>query len=289
VSRAEPLSRHTTYRVGGEAEIFVCPDNSEGAAWVYTYALKERIPLTVLGWGSNVIVPDEGLEGIVLKMKNPSAGIRIGEGGHIWVEAGVSLIDLARYTAKEGLAGLEPVAGIPGTVGGAVLMNAGTNDGDMSEILVSVDALTQAGNKYTFKTPEMSFGYRKSVFQDSGWLILGAVIRLRREDPGILEERIDGILRERMRKFPLDEANAGSVFKRPCGDYAGRLIEQAGCKGLRLGGAMVSERHANFIVNVENASSSDILGLIAELRRRVYEDSGVYLELEQIPLGPRKV
>ncbi|MBU8920965.1 MAG: UDP-N-acetylmuramate dehydrogenase [Bacteroidales bacterium] len=284
---SEPLSRHTTYKVGGEADILVCPENSEEAAQVYLYAYEKEIPLTMIGWGSNVIAPDDGMEGIVLKMKNPSAGIRnLGE-GVIEVEAGVNLIDLAKHTAGEGLSGLEPVAGIPGTVGGAVMMNAGTNEGDMSCVLVSVDVITPAGRRYKIEKRDMSLGYRRSMFKQTDWLILSARMSLSKGDPLELGRNIDSILRERMRKFPLDEANAGSVFKRPPGDYAGRLIEKAGCKGLRIGGAVVSERHANFIVNSENATADDIIRLIAEVRRKVYTMSGIYLELEQIPLAGR--
>lgn len=285
---SESLKKHTTYQVGGEAEILVCPGSSDEAAWVYSYACSEKIPVTVLGWGSNVIAPDEGIEGIVLKMRNPSAKIRILDDNRIYVDAGVNLIDLSRITARKGLSGLEPVAGIPGTVGGAVMMNAGTDDGNMEGVVTKVDVLAPGGTRYEFANRDAAFGYRKSVFQGSDWLILGAELQLNSGDPGMLEKKVDAILRERMRKFPLEEKNAGSVFKRPSNDYAGRLIEETGSKGFRIGGAAVSERHANFIINLDNATADDILRLIAELRRRVYEMFSIYLELEQIPLAWKK-
>lgn len=285
----EPLSKHTTYQVGGRADILVCPAGSEEAEWVYLYGHREGIPVTVIGWGSNVIAPDGGIEGIVLKMKNGQADIRDLGDGRIYAQAGVSLIDVARHAAAKGLGGLEPVAGIPGTVGGALLMNAGTRDGEMSSVVSCAEVVTPTGARYTIARDDMNLGYRRSVFQQSDWLILGATLQLVPDDPDRLKTSIDSILRERMRKFPLDEANAGSVFKRPSGDYAGRLIEAAGCKGLRIGGAAVSERHANFIVNVEDATADDIMKLIAEVRKRVFGISGVYLELEQIPLSSAAV
>jgi len=276
----EPLSNHTTYKVGGKADCLACPDSSEGAAWVFEYARNESIPLTILGAGSNVIAPDNGIRGIVLKLQNLSAGMSFPGGGTIVVDAGVTLIDLARAAADRGLEGFEPIAGIPGTVGGAVFMNAGTKDGDTASLLEEVEVLTGGGKKRAFSPGELSFGYRTSAFQKTDWLILRAIFRLEEGNPDTIREGIDSIFVERQEKFPLDEPNAGSVFKRPPGDYAGRLIEESGCKGLTVGGASVSPRHANFIVNNGNATAADIVELISMMRRRVYEKFNVYLELE---------
>ncbi|MDZ7859568.1 MAG: UDP-N-acetylmuramate dehydrogenase [Candidatus Krumholzibacteriota bacterium] len=277
----EPLSNHTTYKVGGEAECLVCPDSTEEARWIYEYAKRESIPLTLLGTGSNVIAPDRGIRGIVLKLRTGSARVQFPEDNRIVADAGVTLIDLAKKAAAKGLKGFESIAGIPGTVGGAVFMNAGTKDGDTASLLEKVEVITGCGRKRIFYKEELSFGYRKSAFQKTDWLILRVHFKLERGVPERIRKGIEKIYRERQRKFPLDFPNAGSVFKRPPGDYAGRLIEEAGCKGMSVGGASVSKTHANFIINSDNATSEDIIGLISEIRRIVYDKYGIYLELEQ--------
>lgn len=283
--RSVPLREHTTYRVGGEAEFFVEPADEAEAEFVYREALRLGIPLTVIGWGSNVIAPDEGIGGIVLCTRIDEAPVAFPSGGTVYAGAGAGLMAIARAAAARGLGGMEGVAGIPGTLGGAVVMNAGTNEGDIASIVVSVTAVTPSGRRRTISRDDAGFGYRRSIFQDSGWLLLGARLRLSLSEPARILDRLDSIGEERAGKFPLDIPSAGSVFKRPPGDYAGRLIEAAGCKGMRVGGAMVSDRHANFIVNAGGATAADILRLVAELRRRVFETSGVWLEMEQIPLS----
>lgn len=284
ILESEPLSGHTTYRVGGKAEYLVPAADSTEAEKVYVEALSGGIPVTILGWGSNVIAPDGGIEGIVLKMSSESARMEFPGSGRVLVDAGVSLIDLARAAAGKGLKGLEPIAGIPGTLGGAIIMNAGTDDGDTGSLISRVTVVTPEGVRRDFTRDEAAFGYRSSVFQGAGWLVLEAELAMSSGDPEKLTAEILRIQEERKAKFPLDDPNAGSVFKRPPGDYAGRLIEAAGCKGLRRGGATVSPRHANFIINAGEATAADILELAGELRRRVHEFSGIWLEMEQIPL-----
>jgi UDP-N-acetylmuramate dehydrogenase len=181
-----------------------------------------------------------------------------------------------------GWKGLTDVAGVPGTVGGAVLMNAQVVGAATGDLLDRVEVLTPSGRRRAFRGKELSFGYRRSLFQGTDWLILRVAFRLERGDPACIVDEVETEWNRWRSQFPLEPPNAGSVFKRPPGDYAGRLIEEAGCKGLRVGGAVVSDRHANFIHNVDNASTGDILKLIDEIRRRVYRMSGVYLELEQI-------
>jgi len=284
ILESELLSGHTTYRVGGEAEYFVPAADSVEAENVFVEALRGGIPVTILGWGSNVIAPDGGIEGIVLKTSSESARMEFPGGGRAIVDAGVSLLDLARIAAGKGLKGLEPIAGIPGTLGGAIIMNAGTDDGDTGSLISRITVVTPAGVRQDITREEAAFGYRSSVFQGAGWLVLEAELELESGDPEKLLAEILRIQEERKAKFPLDDPNAGSVFKRPPGDYAGRLIEAAGCKGLEKGGAIVSPRHANFIINTGEATAADILGLAVELRRRVHEFSGIWLEMEQIPL-----
>jgi UDP-N-acetylmuramate dehydrogenase len=284
VLRGEPLDRHTAYRVGGEAEVLVCAANSDEAGLVYRLARRAGVPLTILGGGTNVIAPDGGIAGIVLKLRSPEARVRFLGGGGVWADAGVDVVDLAREAARRGLRGLTPIAGVPGTVGGAVLMNAKVVEEETAALIRRVAVLAGSGRRRVFQRRELAFGYRTSVFQRADWLILGAEFALFPGDPGAAVREVEAEWARWRASFPLDPPNAGSVFKRPAGDYAGRLIEEAGCKGLRSGGAEVSVRHANFIYNTGGATARDILSLIAEVRRRVFEESGVYLELEQIPL-----
>ena len=280
----EPLSGHTTYHVGGAAELLVCPEDIEGAEWLYRFAKGEGIPLVVIGAGSNVIARDEGLDGIVLNMKRGEGGIRFD--GDTWalVEAGVDLTDLARAAAGKGLGGISSLAGIPGTLGGALWMNAGAGDVETADLLARVEVLTSSGLRRSLSRDDIAFGYRHSTFQESDWLILEAEFDLPPGDPKEIEHSIEHLVAERNRKYPMEHPSAGSVFKRPPGSFAGRLIEEAGCKGLRVGDAAVSERHANFIVNLGNADSAEILELIAIVRTRVFDETGVRLELEQIEL-----
>ncbi|MGD1048415.1 MAG: UDP-N-acetylmuramate dehydrogenase [Candidatus Krumholzibacteriaceae bacterium] len=280
----EPLALHTTYHVGGKAEVLVVPRDADDAARVYSFLKREGVQLVVIGAGSNVIAPDEGIDGVVLRTAAASARILFLGGRRVRADAGVPLLDLVRAAAAHGLSGLEPLAGIPGTVGGAVVMNAGTRDTETAELLGRVEVLTSTGRRRMFAAAECSFGYRRSIFLGTDWFILGAEFRLGRGDAAASIKMVDSFLKERESKYPLDLPSAGSVFKRPAGDYAGRLIEEAGCKGMRIGDAEVSERHANFIVNRGAAKARDIMELISAIRTRVFEKSGVYLELEQIPI-----
>ena len=286
ILRSEPLCNHTTYRVGGEAEILVQPQNGRDAGWAYAFARRQRLPLTVIGAGSNVIAPDEGIAGILLQMKSISPPVVFKRDGRVRADAGILINDFVRATAERGLTGLEPLAGIPGTLGGAIVMNAGTRDSDVSEHLASATVMTSSGRTRTFARAELSFGYRRSVFLGSDWLVLGAEFALSAGDPQRSARVMEEFLKDRERTYPLDLPSAGSVFRRPPGDYPGRLIEAAGCKGMRVGDAMVSDRHANFIVNVGFAKAADIIELISRVRKRVFETSGAYLDLEQIPLQP---
>jgi UDP-N-acetylmuramate dehydrogenase len=288
ILEGEPLGNHTTYRVGGSAELLVCPDDIEGAEWLYRFARREGIPLAVIGAGSNVIASDDGVEGVVLKIRRGMGGIEFDGGSRVRVEAGVDLTDLARAAAARGLGGISALAGIPGTIGGAVWMNAGAGEVETADLLRSVELLESSGEKRSLSRDDIAFGYRYSLFQENDWLITGAEFELPRGDRPEIERAMERLVAERNGKYPMEYPNAGSVFKRPEGDYAGRLIEAAGCKGLRVGDAAVSERHANFIVNLGKAGSAEILELIALVRERVRERTGVDLELEQIRL-PRSV
>jgi UDP-N-acetylmuramate dehydrogenase len=285
----ESLSGHTTYRVGGAAEILACPRDSAESAWVYRYAKREKIPLTILGAGSNVIAPDDGIAGIVLKIASRDAAVRFPGDGTIIADAGVSVVDCARAAARAGLSGLEPIAGVPGTIGGAVVMNAKVVGDDTASLIESVEVITSSGKERVFGKDELTFDYRSSIFQRTDWLISRVGFRLRRGDAETIMRDVENEWRTWRANFPLEPPNAGSVFKRPPGDYAGRLIEEAGCKYLRVGDAVINESHCNFILNRGNATAADILELISRVRKRVYEKTGVYLELEQIPLSSNRV
>ncbi len=281
------LREYTTYRVGGPAEALVVPRDSGDLERVCLFATGEGIPLTILGAGSNVIAPDGGIEGIVTVAPVREPSLVVSDGGAVAVESGMMLDDLIRSAADRGLGGLTALAGIPGTAGGALVMNAGTNDGNISDHLESVTVIGRAGSRETIPAGRLRFGYRSSDLAGMDAVILGASFRL---PPGVRDEiieEVECILRERNSRFPHDLPSAGSVFKRPEGDFAGRLIEESGCKGMRVGGAAISGIHANFIVNIGDATSADIVDLIGLVREKVRERSGITLELEQILL-PQK-
>ena len=282
-----PLREYTTYRVGGPAEALVVPRDSGDLERACLFATGEGIPLTILGAGSNVIAPDGGIDGIVTVAPVKESSLVVSGGGTVAVESGMMLDDLIRRAADRGFEGLTALAGIPGTVGGALVMNAGTNEGNISDHLESVTVISRSGVRETIPAGSLRFGYRSSDLAGMDVVILGASFRLL---PGVREaiiEEAEGFLRERNSRFPHDLPSAGSVFRRPEGDFAGRLIEEAGCRGMRVGGAEVSDMHANFIVNTGDATAADIIELIRLIRERVRERSGITLELEQILL-PQK-
>lgn len=281
VLSSEPLSGHTTYRTGGEAELLVIAGNGNDAQWVYRFARDNGHRLTVIGAGSNIIVPDLGIEGIVLKTKSEDARIDFHADGKVDVDAGVYLDSLIKKAAEENLGGFEHITGIPGTVGGAVVMNAGTNEGDVSAIIDSVEALTPDGELLELAPDDLGFGYRTSIFQQNDWLIVSAAFNLVEVDEKETLRNIDGIWKERGRLYPMNFANAGSVFRNPEGSHAGYLIEEAGLKGMKVGGAKISEKHGNFIINTGDATSSDIINLIELARKKVQDKFGITLALEQ--------
>ncbi|MCK4538699.1 MAG: UDP-N-acetylmuramate dehydrogenase [Candidatus Krumholzibacteria bacterium] len=280
----EALCGYTTYETGGAAEILVIPENSMELRLAVLFARNEGIPLTLLGAGSNVIVPDEGVDGITICTKSNRTKLEIRDDGYCYADAGVMLDEMIRVAARKDRGGFHGISGIPGTIGGALVMNAGTDIATISDLVRSVEVLTKTGESGVLSSAECDFGYRSSIFSDSDFIILGAefkTIPVRGDEE---EKVIDVVWQERKRKFPMELPSAGSVFKRPDGDFAGRLIEKAGGKGMRVGGAVISERHANFIVNTGDATSNDIIELIHRVRNRVFSHSGIELELEQVLL-----
>jgi len=275
----ELLSRHTTFKIGGPADYLVLPVSLAEVSEVMVIARQYNIPITVLGNGSNLLVLDKGIKGLALKfgsemsyIKHSDATIRAG--------AGAMLADVCIYGAKHGLSGMEFAIGIPGSVGGAVFMNAGAYSGEMCQVVVAVLGVCADGSVKRFVESEIGFGYRHSAFHDNGCIICEVELDLIRKEKPTIEQKMYEYQVKRETKQPLEMPSAGSTFKRPPGHFAGTLIEQAGLKGFTVGGAQVSVKHAGFVVNAGGATAQDVLKLIKEVQRRVYEDSGVMLQPE---------
>ena len=276
----ERMSRHTTFRVGGPAEAYVEPTLSQLKKLV-SFAKEEGIPTIVLGNGSNILVKDEGLRGLVIVVGSPMGEIRV-EGEEIVAGAGALLSAVSAAACEAGLSGLEFAGGIPGSVGGGVMMNAGAYGGELKDVLVEVDALSPDGRQVrTYDVSELELSYRHSRFADStGEIILAARFRLKPGDPGEIRRAVSELNRRRREKQPLEYPSAGSTFKRPKGHFAGKLIQDAGLAGFAIGGARVSEKHCGFVINSGGASAADILGVIAHVKEEVLRQSGVLLEEE---------
>lgn len=283
VREKEPMRLHTSFRAGGEADWYVRPKTPEELLCVIRECRKAGMPWYAVGNGSNLLVSDAGYRGVMISMEGFD-GLCTG-GSVLTAGSGVLLSKAAGLACREGLSGLEFAAGIPGSVGGAAAMNAGAYGSEMKDVIRSLTVLTREGRIRTLTREELSFGYRESSVADEGMLVLQAEFALSPKDPGAIRERMEELSRRRKEKQPLEYPSAGSTFKRPAGAFAGKLIEEAGLKGLRIGGAMVSEKHAGFVINYEHASASDIYRLCQEVQRRVRERTGVELELEVRLLG----
>ena len=274
----EPMAKHTTMRVGGPADVLFLPDSIEEVAKALAWAGELGVPALLMGNGSNLIVRDGGVRGLVISLGERFSRIRV-QGEELTAQAGASLKRVAAAAQEAGLSGLEFAAGIPGTLGGGVAMNAGAYGGQVSDVLVDAQVLLD-GEAATLTRAEMEMGYRSTVPLKRGLPVLSARFRLTRDDPEAIAERARRFNALRREKQPLSFPSAGSVFKRPAGQFAGALIEAAGLKGLAVGGAQVSEKHAGFIINLGDATATDVLKLIAEVQRRVQAHAGVWLETE---------
>lgn len=275
----EPMSRHTTFRVGGPADALFQPREAEEIAGAIRLCKEWGENWMVIGNGSNLLVSDEGYRGLIIQLGEKFAEYAF-EDTKVKAQAGLKLTTLSRESIQKDLGGLEFAGGIPGTIGGAVFMNAGAYGGCMENVLRSVTYLTAAGNIEKIPARECCFGYRSSIFSRENWTVLEAEFSLERDADGQARQRYDEFNRRRREKQPLSQPSAGSVFKRPEGQYAGALIEAAGLKGACVGGAQVSEKHANFIVNAGGASAADIRALIEHVQKTVQQHSGFYLEPE---------
>lgn len=279
----EPMSRHTTFRVGGPADVLFLPESEGQLLWALSIAREAGVPCVVIGNGSNLVVKDGGIRGLVIALGEGMAAIaRAGETLTAW--AGASLARVSAYAQASGLSGLEFASGIPGTLGGGCAMNAGAYGGQLSDVLVDARVLLD-GEVRTLTVEEMQMGYRTSLPLRRGGIVISARFALTPDDPEAIAARMRELNARRRDKQPLNYPSAGSTFKRPEGYFAGALIEQAGLKGKRVGGAQVSEKHAGFIVNTGGATAADILTLIGTVQDEVADRFGVRLETEVRILG----
>ena len=280
VSAEEPLSKYTSFRIGGPARRMAFPRNAEQLVLLLNFACEYGARPYVLGNGTNVLFPDEGVDRLIINTRD-MADIQLLEGSRVRAGTGASLARTAVFACQQGLTGLEFAHGIPGSVGGGVCMNAGAYGGELAQVMESVTVLFPEEGVKTVPCGDMAFGYRRSLLTEHPDAVaLSAVFTLHPDDSAAIRSRMDDLMARRKASQPLEYPSAGSTFKRPEGHFAGRLIEEAGCKGLTIGGAQVSEKHAGFVINVGGATCADVLALMAEVQRRVMENSGVTLEPE---------
>lgn len=284
VRAGEPMSRHTSFRIGGPARLMALPKSAIQAKAAVLAAREADILPFFLGNGSNLLVPDEGVERFLIQPAGRYSADPLNrvweENGQLCAGGGVSLAVLANAAQGRALTGLEFASGIPGSVGGGVVMNAGAYGGEMAQVLVSVTALDLDGSIQTIPAESCGLGYRKSVFSDGQRLVLEARFQLSSGDPSAIRARMDELAARRKEKQPLEYPSAGSMFKRPEGYFAAALIDQCGLKGFAVGGAQVSEKHAGFVVNRGGATCADVLELVRQVQARVQEQTGVALEME---------
>lgn len=280
----EPMSRHTTFRVGGPADFFVTPKAKEEVRDVICICKEAGMPYYIIGNGSNLLVSDAGYRGVIVQICKEMNEVKV-EGDLVKAQAGALLSGIAAKALGAELSGFEFASGIPGTIGGACVMNAGAYGGEMKDVLESVTALTGEGKIIELGRNELELGYRTSVIAKKGYIVLGAVLKLERGDGEKIKTYMDELKEKRVTKQPLEYPSAGSTFKRPEGYFAGKLIEDAGLRGFQVGGAQVSEKHCGFVINRDHATAADIMELMRQVQIRVKENSGVDLEPEVKRLG----
>lgn len=281
VFKNEPMKKHTSFRIGGTADIYVKPDNVDDIQYIVQFAQKNNIPLLIIGNGSNLLVKDNGIRGIVLKPNIQEIVLQEKENEvNITLGAGVPLPKISIEMSKKGYTGLEFAAGIPGTIGGAIRMNAGAYGGEIKDVVLSTTYMDLEGNVKTINNEQHEFEYRKSIFAKYKYIILNTNIKLQKGNIEEIEQKIASNMQSRKEKQPIDMPSAGSTFKRQEGIITAKLIDEAGLKGFSIGDAQVSEKHAGFIVNKGNATAKDILELTNYIQDKVYEKFNVKIELE---------
>lgn len=280
----EPMSRHTTFRVGGPADFFVTPKAKEEVRDVIRICKEAGMPYYIIGNGSNLLVSDAGYRGVIVQIYKEMNEVKV-EGDLVKAQAGALLSGIAAKALGAELSGFEFASGIPGTIGGACVMNAGAYGGEMKDVLESVTVLTGEGKIIELGRNELELGYRTSVIAKKGYIVLGAVLKLERGDGEKIKTYMDELKEKRVTKQPLEYPSAGSTFKRPEGYFAGKLIEDAGLRGFRVGDAQVSEKHCGFVINRGNASAAEVMELMRQVEDKVEENSGVRLEAEVRRIG----
>ena len=280
----EPMSRHTTFRVGGPADFFVTPKAKEEVRDVIRICKEAGMPYYIIGNGSNLLVSDAGYRGVIVQIYKEMNEVKV-EGDLVKAQAGALLSGIAAKALWAELSGFEFASGIPGTIGGACVMNAGAYGGEMKDVLESVTVLTGEGKIIELGRNELELGYRTSVIAKKGYIVLGAVLKLERGDGEKIKTYMDELKEKRVTKQPLEYPSAGSTFKRPEGYFAGKLIQDSGLKGFTVGGAQVSEKHSGFVINKGNATAADVMELIRQVTAKVKEDTGVTMEPEVKQIG----
>ena len=275
----ELMSKHTTFKIGGPADFFLTPQNEEQLKKAYLAAKQAELPVLILGNGSNLLVGDKGIRGVVICLFKKMDSIEFC-GEKLVAGCGVPMSRVSNAALKAELGGFEFASGIPGTVGGGVYMNAGAYGFELKDIIETVRYMDSEGNISELTCDECEFGYRESIFEKKGYIVLGCTFKLKKDNADVIREKINDYAQRRNTKQPIEKPSAGSVFKRPEGYFAGALIENANLKGFSIGGAQVSEKHAGFIVNTGGATARDILDLIKHIQAVVYEKNGVKLETE---------
>lgn len=279
------MARYTTFRVGGPADVLVNIVDTREIATALRAAKHAGVNATIIGNGSNLLVRDGGIRGLVIRIAGDCSGIRR-EGDMVYAKAGISMSAAAQFALSEGLSGLAEIAGIPGTLGGGVIMNAGAYGGDLSQVVTRVDAVSIAdGKPMVFEGPDLGFSYRHSAMMEANVIVTDVTMQLTPADPAVIRARMEELGRARREKQPLHLPSAGSTFKRPTGHFAAKLIDDCGLRGLRIGDAQVSEKHTGFVVNLGSATAADILALMDQIRTRVMETTGIMLEPEVRILG----
>ena len=275
----EPMSKHTTFEIGGPADLYVIPETVEEVREVVAVCREAQVPYFVLGNGSDLLVSDEGYRGVIVGLSDGFTNVAI-DGDEITCQAGVSLREASEMACELGLSGLEFACGIPGSIGGACFMNAGAYDGCIADVLKSVRVIMPDGTLETIGVDDLAMGYRASRVRDEGLVVLTATFALRPGDPEDIRAKMDDLTHQRESKQPLDKPSAGSTFKRPEGYFAGKLIMDSGLQGYRVGGAAVSKKHAGFVVNLGDATAADVKAVIAYVQDEVQRQFGVHLEPE---------
>ncbi len=284
IRQDEPMRDHTTFRIGGPARFFVMPKSPEELRQVLDCCRACGMPFYIIGNGSNLLVSDAGYDGVVIQIFRNMNAVTV-YGVQIRAQAGALLSQIAAKALSASLAGFEFASGIPGTLGGACVMNAGAYGGEMKDVLDTVDVLTPEGDFLTLRKEELELGYRTSMIAKKGYIVLDAVLTLEEGDRAQIQARMDELTERRVAKQPLEYPSAGSTFKRPEGHYAGQLIQEAGLRGFSVGGAQVSEKHCGFVINRDHATAADVDFLMKQVIARVQEHAGVTLEPEVKKLG----